>query len=41
VGLWLSRQLVEAMGGTVSLESTPGQGSTFTVHLPRRGPARD
>jgi signal transduction histidine kinase len=37
VGLWLSRQLVEAMGGTVKLESTLGEGSTFTVRLPLKG----
>ncbi len=34
VGLTLARGLVEAMGGTVRAMSTPGLGSTFTVHLP-------
>jgi PAS domain S-box-containing protein len=33
IGLVLSRQLVESMGGTVSVESAPGSGSTFTLDL--------
>jgi CheY-like chemotaxis protein len=35
IGLALSRRLTEAMGGTLSATSTLGQGSTFTVDLPR------
>lgn len=35
VGLSLSLRLVEAMSGDLSVESTPGEGSTFTVTLPR------
>ena len=35
VGLWMVRQLVEALGGTIRLESALGAGSTFTVELPR------
>ncbi|MEY4510659.1 MAG: Oxygen sensor histidine kinase NreB [Pseudomonadota bacterium] len=34
VGLWIVRQLCEAMGGTVSVESSPGEGSQFCVELP-------
>ncbi|MHB1891051.1 MAG: PAS domain-containing sensor histidine kinase [Acidimicrobiales bacterium] len=33
VGLSLSRQLVEAMGGTIGFSSLPGKGSVFRVNL--------
>ena len=35
VGLWVVRQLAEAMGGTVAIEDAPGGGALFTVDLPR------
>lgn len=35
LGLFISRQIVEAHGGTLSVSSRPGQGSTFTIELPK------
>ena len=34
LGLALSKNLTEAMGGTLTFDSTPGKGSVFTVQLP-------
>jgi len=34
LGLAITRQLVEALDGEIDVQSAPGQGSTFSVHLP-------
>ncbi|MFD7610701.1 sensor histidine kinase [Streptomyces sp. NPDC059828] len=36
LGLAITRKLTEAHGGTVSVVSTPGHGSTFAVRLPQQ-----
>jgi signal transduction histidine kinase len=35
LGLWITRKVVEAHGGTIHLVSAPGLGSTFRVELPK------
>jgi signal transduction histidine kinase len=41
LGLYLAKYFVELHNGTISVDSRPGVGSTFTVELPTTRPQRD
>jgi len=36
LGLWISKEIVQACQGEIRVESRPGHGASFTVDLPRR-----
>ena len=43
IGLWISRNIVEKLGGTIQVRSTTaeaGHGTHFTICLPAAQPAR-
>ena len=39
LGLFISKQIVEAHGGSIRVDSKPGEGAEFTVQLPRYSPS--
>jgi phosphoserine phosphatase RsbU/P len=41
LGLYISREIVVAHGGTIEVRSSTTQGTTFTVRLPRGAPATE
>lgn len=41
IGLYLTDQIVNLQGGHIEVKSTPGNGSTFTVHVPLKAPESD
>jgi two-component system sensor histidine kinase VicK len=41
IGLAGVRQIIEQHGGSISMDSKAGAGTTVTIHLPLAGPPRD
>ena len=40
LGLWVTREILTQMGGSIAVNSALGQGATFTVTLPKAPPAQ-
>ena len=40
IGAFEARSLIAAMGGRLTVDSRPGKGSHFTIHLPQAGRGR-
>jgi len=40
LGLWVSYNIIEKMGGSITCRSQPGQGTTFTVVIPIKIPEK-
>jgi signal transduction histidine kinase len=41
LGLAIAKRMIEQMGGTIAVESEPGEGSMFTIVLPKSGASRE
>ena len=41
LGLMISHQIITDHGGSIEVESTPGEGTTFHVRLPSQGPSAE
>jgi two-component system phosphate regulon sensor histidine kinase PhoR len=39
LGLAIVKHIAQVHGGSVTVESSPGKGSTFTIHMPRQDPS--
>ena len=39
LGLFVAHRIVEQHGGAITVNSSPGKGSVFTIHIPRKAPA--
>ena len=35
IGVYETKEIIHALGGSIDVESTPGQGSCFTIKLPK------